>query len=73
MPCVLGECPSNLTYLASCGVQARAHQEQLCPVCWDERKEQVFNCGHQTCVKCGEQVSICPICRVPVTLRIRVY
>ncbi|KAJ9532542.1 hypothetical protein QJQ45_010616 [Haematococcus lacustris] len=29
--------------------------------------------GHQTCCECGEKLTVCPICRTAVTLRIRTF
>ncbi|OQR83378.1 E3 ubiquitin-protein ligase RGLG2 [Achlya hypogyna] len=49
------------------------HEAQLCPICEDHKKDMVFQCGHETCRACSEQLSLCPICRVPITTRIRRY
>lgn len=53
--------------------QASVERDLLCPVCWEQRKGLVFGCGHQTCADCGKKLTACPICRVPIKLRIRVY
>lgn len=53
--------------------QLAAQQEQLCPVCWEQKKGMVFQCGHQTCSQCGDRLTACPICRAPVTIRIRMF
>ncbi|KAF0688543.1 Aste57867_19859 [Aphanomyces stellatus] len=47
------------------------HEAQLCPICEDQKKDVVFQCGHETCTTCGDQLSLCPICRVAITQRIR--
>ncbi|KAF0690017.1 hypothetical protein As57867_018517, partial [Aphanomyces stellatus] len=47
------------------------HEAQLCPICEDQKKDVVFQCGHETCTSCGDQLSLCPICRVAITQRIR--
>jgi E3 ubiquitin-protein ligase RGLG len=42
-----------------------------CPVCLLDKKGTVFNCGHQTCHQCSLSLMNCPICRAPITTRIR--
>lgn len=32
-----------------------------CPVCLDQAKNMVFQCGHQTCSTCGPTLTACPI------------
>ncbi|CAH2067891.1 unnamed protein product [Thlaspi arvense] len=32
-----------------------------------------FGCGHMTCGDCGSRISNCPICRVLITSRLRLY
>lgn len=44
-----------------------------CPVCFHNKRNMAFNCGHQTCLDCAAQLSSCPICRVPITNRLRLY
>lgn len=42
-----------------------------CSVCLDNEKNIVFNCGHlYTCPDCSYRLTKCPICRIPITLRI---
>ena len=49
-------------------------EEWECPICIESGKVQTaFGCGHRTCSECSEQVSQCPICREPVTNRVRLY
>ncbi|GIL74293.1 hypothetical protein Vretifemale_4339 [Volvox reticuliferus] len=62
-----------LSRVRAAQLQAAAERDLLCPVCWERRKGLVFGCGHQTCCSCGEKLAACPICREPVSLRIRVY
>ncbi|EPS73512.1 hypothetical protein M569_01244 [Genlisea aurea] len=45
----------------------------LCPICITEPKDMAFGCGHQTCCECGRDLSTCPICRVPIETRIKLY
>jgi hypothetical protein len=42
-----------------------AENDYLCKVCMDSAVDCVFlDCGHMlTCVKCGRQLSECPVCR----------
>lgn len=46
---------------------------ELCPVCFINPKDMVFGCGHQTCCDCEPRLESCPICRSPVTIRIKIY
>ncbi|KAH7307490.1 hypothetical protein KP509_22G062200 [Ceratopteris richardii] len=46
---------------------------QLCPVCWVNPKNMAFGCGHQTCENCGDALTTCPICRMEISMRIRLY
>ncbi|KFK42342.1 hypothetical protein AALP_AA2G243800 [Arabis alpina] len=48
-------------------------QTQNCPICLTNRKDVAFNCGHMTCGDCGTRISNCPICRVLITNRLRLY
>lgn len=45
--------------------------EQVCPICLTNRKDLAFNCGHMTCRACGTAISTCPLCREPITTRVR--
>ena len=44
-----------------------------CTICMERPKDTVFGCGHRTCEVCAAKIAKCHYCRVPVTLRIRVY
>ncbi|KAJ0231796.1 E3 ubiquitin-protein ligase RGLG4 [Hirschfeldia incana] len=48
-------------------------QTQNCPICLTNRKDVAFGCGHMTCGDCGSRISNCPICRVLITSRLRLY
>ncbi|PKI62825.1 hypothetical protein CRG98_016776 [Punica granatum] len=48
-------------------------QNQACPICLTNRKDMAFGCGHMTCRECGPRVRNCPICRQPISSRIRLY
>ncbi|XP_078158156.1 E3 ubiquitin-protein ligase RGLG3-like isoform X4 [Carex rostrata] len=48
-------------------------EAQCCPICLTNPKNMAFGCGHQTCRDCGPNVDNCPICRRPITTRIRLY
>ncbi|KAL1202160.1 E3 ubiquitin-protein ligase RGLG5 [Cardamine amara subsp. amara] len=53
---------------------ARNNNEgQVCPVCLVSPKNMAFNCGHQTCSECGDDLNICPICRGKISVRIKLY
>ncbi|GMP26425.1 hypothetical protein CsSME_00002865 [Camellia sinensis var. sinensis] len=47
--------------------------EQVCPICLTNPKDMAFGCGHLTCKDCGVTISSCPMCRQPITTRIRLY
>ncbi|KAJ4836923.1 E3 ubiquitin-protein ligase rglg4 [Turnera subulata] len=46
---------------------------QACPICLTNAKDLAFGCGHMTCRDCGSRVSNCPICRQPITNRLRLF
>ncbi|KAF9599778.1 hypothetical protein IFM89_001724, partial [Coptis chinensis] len=46
---------------------------QVCPICLTNPKDMAFGCGHLTCKECSITVSTCPICREPITTRLRLY
>ncbi|KAJ7982105.1 E3 ubiquitin-protein ligase RGLG2 [Quillaja saponaria] len=45
----------------------------VCPICLTNGKDLAFNCGHMTCRDCGSRLTNCPICRQPITNRLRVF
>lgn len=47
--------------------------EQSCPICLTNPRNMAFGCGHLTCKNCGETLSSCPLCRQPITTRVRLY
>ncbi|KAG9446411.1 hypothetical protein H6P81_012539 [Aristolochia fimbriata] len=47
--------------------------EQVCPICLTNPKDMAFGCGHLTCKDCGATLSSCPMCRAPITTRLRLY
>jgi E3 ubiquitin-protein ligase RGLG len=47
--------------------------EQACPICLTNSKDMAFGCGHLTCKDCGVTISQCPMCRKPITTRLRLY
>ncbi|KAF2592214.1 hypothetical protein F2Q70_00044381 [Brassica cretica] len=46
---------------------------QSCPICLTSQKDVAFGCGHMTCRDCGSRIANCPICRVLITSRLRLY
>lgn len=52
---------------------SQASENHLCPICITEPKDMAFGCGHQTCCECAQDLSSCPICRVPIQTRIKLY
>jgi E3 ubiquitin-protein ligase RGLG len=57
----------------STGIGKTAADEQVCPICLTNPKDMAFQCGHLTCKECGSTLSTCPLCRVPITMRVRLY
>ncbi|KAK7395820.1 hypothetical protein VNO78_16391 [Psophocarpus tetragonolobus] len=49
------------------------YDNQLCPICLSNAKDMAFGCGHQTCCECGQDLQSCPMCRSPITTRIKLY
>ena len=54
-------------------LQAADKEITECPVCLLDRKDTAFNCGHQTCHECSTTLTNCPICRAPITTRVRLH
>ena len=53
--------------------EREAREERLCAVCIDVEKDTVFGCGHRAYAACAEKLTDCPICREPVTVRIKIF
>ncbi|KAG8640788.1 E3 ubiquitin-protein ligase RGLG3 isoform X2 [Manihot esculenta] len=47
--------------------------EPVCPICLTNPKDMAFGCGHMTCKDCAATISTCPLCREPITTRLRLY
>ena len=49
--------------------------ERLCSICIERPKDCAFQCGHRFCRECARspQLTVCPLCRAPVTQRIVLY
>ena len=47
--------------------------ERTCPVCLERATNLVFSCGHQVCTECAPPLLNCPVCRVVITARIKLY
>jgi len=50
-------------------------EESTCVVCMEKPPETVIvDCGHLClCVKCGNHMKFCPLCRVPISKIIKVF
>lgn len=45
-----------------------------CSICMENNTAVVFNCGHMcSCISCSNRVTSCPICRIEITRRQKVY
>jgi E3 ubiquitin-protein ligase RGLG len=54
--------------------QRQASAETLrCAVCMEAKRSLAFGCGHQTCDRCGEQMTVCPFCRQDIKAKIRLF
>uniref|UniRef100_A0A0D6QSE4 RING-type domain-containing protein n=1 Tax=Araucaria cunninghamii TaxID=56994 RepID=A0A0D6QSE4_ARACU len=47
--------------------------QRVCPVCLTNPRDMAFGCGHTTCRDCSQNLSTCPICRTPISTRLRLY
>ncbi|KAH7566096.1 hypothetical protein ACOSP7_022356 [Xanthoceras sorbifolium] len=47
--------------------------EPVCPICLTNPRDMAFSCGHTTCKDCGSAISSCPMCREPITTRLRLF
>lgn len=54
-------------------VEPTALVEPVCPICLTNPKDMAFGCGHTTCRDCGVTISSCPLCREPITTRLRLF
>ncbi|XP_010478000.1 PREDICTED: E3 ubiquitin-protein ligase RGLG2-like [Camelina sativa] len=52
---------------------ASSNERESCPICLVNAKNTAFNCGHQTCHGCGQDIDKCPICRTTIAVRIKLY
>ncbi|CAN7094093.1 unnamed protein product [Brassica rapa subsp. narinosa] len=64
-------CSSSVT--SAPPMSTGSNESQVCPICLVKTKNMAFNCGHQTCDECGEAIQTCPICRVSIAVRIKLY
>ena len=53
--------------------EERMRDERQCPICLDNDKNCMFNCGHRACMECAQKLDVCPVCREPVTSRTQVF
>uniref|UniRef100_A0A0D9YIX3 RING-type domain-containing protein n=1 Tax=Oryza glumipatula TaxID=40148 RepID=A0A0D9YIX3_9ORYZ len=58
---------------ASPAAPSSTYDNQVCPICLVNPKDMAFGCGHQTCCDCGQSLESCPICRSPISTRIKLY
>jgi E3 ubiquitin-protein ligase RGLG len=60
-------------HTATPAAPSSTYDNQVCPICLVNPKDMAFGCGHQTCCDCGQHIELCPICRTPITTRIKLY
>ncbi|XP_027097370.2 E3 ubiquitin-protein ligase RGLG5 [Coffea eugenioides] len=46
---------------------------KVCTICLGSTKDLAFECGHQACYNCGIDLQSCPICQMPITIKIKLY
>jgi len=55
-------------------LKSQIESAKICIMCIDEDKNIKFNCGHVcVCAKCSLRLSTCPLCRLPITAREKVF
>ncbi|KAJ4887680.1 Copine (Calcium-dependent phospholipid-binding protein) family [Raphanus sativus] len=65
--------PNPVTETAEKSERTAPVTQPVCPICLTKPKDMAFSCGHTTCKECGVVVKTCPMCRQPITTRIRLY
>ncbi|VAH85743.1 unnamed protein product [Triticum turgidum subsp. durum] len=65
--------PPRILPPQSTDVGYTASDEKVCPICLTNPKDMAFQCGHLTCKECGLTLSTCPLCRAPITVRVRLF
>uniref|UniRef100_A0ACD5WN57 Uncharacterized protein n=1 Tax=Avena sativa TaxID=4498 RepID=A0ACD5WN57_AVESA len=65
--------PYETAHTAAPAAPSSAYDNQVCPICLVNPKDMAFGCGHQTCCECGQTLQSCPICRTPISTRIKLY
>lgn len=65
--------PYETAQTATPAAPSSAYDNQVCPICLVNPKDMAFGCGHQTCCDCGQTLQSCPICRTPISTRIKLY
>ncbi|KAJ7957048.1 E3 ubiquitin-protein ligase RGLG2-like protein [Quillaja saponaria] len=63
----------HMTNFQSLEPKVPASEELVCPICLLNPKDMAFGCGHTTCKDCGVTLTLCPLCREPITTRLRLY
>ncbi|XP_028773362.1 uncharacterized protein LOC114730445 [Neltuma alba] len=59
--------------LFDCEKEIKSSEDKVCVICLNNERDMAFGCGHTTCGDCGSAISICPICRKPITSRLRLF
>jgi hypothetical protein len=55
-------------------LKSQIETARTCVLCIDQDKNVKFNCGHVvTCLECGAKLKECPVCRIAITKREKVY
>lgn len=52
----------------------RQQEDKKCIICLDNTADCGINCGHlYTCLQCTNQIDRCPICRITIIFRVKMY
>ncbi|KAK2656305.1 hypothetical protein Ddye_009357 [Dipteronia dyeriana] len=63
----------HMTNFETTPTEPTTSAEAVCPICLTNLKDMAFGCGHTTCKDCGSAIESCPMCREPITIRLRLY
>lgn len=45
----------------------------MCAICLEKRRNVAFLCGHGTCKDCASSLEVCPMCRKPISQKIKLF
>ncbi|KAG7982857.1 hypothetical protein I3843_04G074400 [Carya illinoinensis] len=66
-------CSTDLCGDYTRSVTSDDEDDHVCSICLTNPKNLAFGCGRPTCKDCGVNLSLCPMCREPITTRLRLF